>query len=53
VGKIVAVTLVLIAIASAIPIVTHKWVPPDDISTHGYLIDEQMSDTMAEAGSVF
>src|SRR5205823_10463021 len=30
-----------------------KWVPPDDISTHGYLIDEQMSDTMAEAGTCF
>jgi cytochrome c oxidase subunit 2 len=53
VGKIVAVTLVLITIASAVPILTHKWVPPDDISTHGYMIDEQMSDTMVEAGICF
>jgi len=53
VGKIVAVTIVLITIASAVPILTHKWVPPDDISTHGYLIDEQMSDTMVEAGICF
>jgi cytochrome c oxidase subunit 2 len=53
VGKIVAVTLVLITIASAVPILAHKWVPPDDISTHGYLIDEQMSDTMVEAGICF
>jgi cytochrome c oxidase subunit 2 len=53
VGKIVAVTLVLITIASAVPILTHKWVPPDDISTHGYMIDEQMSDTMLEAGVCF
>jgi cytochrome c oxidase subunit II len=53
VGKFVAVTLVLITIASAAPILMHKWVPPDDISTHGYLIDEQMSDTMAEAGICF
>ena len=52
-GKIVAVTLVLITIASAVPILAHKWVPPDDISTHGYLIDEQMSDTMVEAGICF
>jgi cytochrome c oxidase subunit 2 len=53
VGKIVAVTLVLITIASAVPILTHKWVPPADISTHGYMIDEQMSDTMLEAGVCF
>jgi cytochrome c oxidase subunit 2 len=53
VGKIVSVTLVLITIASAVPILAHKWVPPDDISTHGYLIDEQMSDTMVEAGICF
>jgi cytochrome c oxidase subunit 2 len=53
VGKLVAVTLILITIASAIPIIAHIWVPPVDISTHGPLIDEQMSDTMAEAGTCF
>src|SRR5438309_2620560 len=52
-AKIVAVTLVLITIASAIPIVAHIWVMPVDISTHGHLIDEQMSSTMAEAGISF
>ncbi len=42
--------IVVIAIASAIPIVIHIWEPPQDISPHGQLIDEQMSETMAEAG---
>src|SRR5437868_2282803 len=52
-SKIFAVTIVLIAIGSAIPIIMHTWAPPADISTHGALIDEQMSDTMAEAGISF
>jgi cytochrome c oxidase subunit 2 len=52
-GKLVAVTLILITIGSAVPIVAHIWVPPADISTHGYQIDEQMSDTMVEAGICF
>jgi cytochrome c oxidase subunit II len=52
-GKIFAVVLVVIALASAYPIVTHKYVPPEDISTHGHQIDEQLSDTMAEAGISF
>jgi len=29
------------------------YVMPEDISTHGYQIDEQLSDTMAEAGISF
>ncbi len=52
-GKLVAVTLILITIASAYPILAHIWVPPADISTHGHLIDEQIADTMAEAGTCF
>jgi len=52
-GKFVAVTIIVIAVASAIPIVMHTWEPPADISTHGALIDEQMSETMAEAGISF
>ena len=52
-AKIFAVTIILIAIGSAIPIIMHVWVPPADISTHGALIDEQMSNTMAEAGISF
>ncbi|MBV9573277.1 MAG: cytochrome C oxidase subunit II [Acidobacteriales bacterium] len=52
-AKFLAVTIVIIAIASAVPILRHTWAPPQDISTHGPLIDEQMSDTMAEAGISF
>jgi cytochrome c oxidase subunit II len=52
-AKIFAVTVILIAIASAIPIVMHMWPMPQDISVHGHLIDEQYADTMAEAGISF
>src|ERR1700691_5436085 len=52
-AKFFAVTIIVIAILSAVPILGHIWVAPDDISTHGYLIDEQMSETMAEAGIAF
>ncbi len=52
-AKLFAVTIVVIAIASALPIVLHTWEPPADISTHGHLIDEQMSETMVEAGVAF
>jgi cytochrome c oxidase subunit II len=52
-AKLFAVTLVVIAILSAVPILRHTWVAPEDISTHGHLIDEQMSETMAEAGIAF
>jgi len=52
-AKIFAVTIIVIAIASAIPILRHTWVAPEDVSTHGVMIDEQMSETMAEAGIAF
>ena len=52
-GKLLAVTIIIIAIASAVPFILHTWEPPSDISTHGGLIDEQMSDTMIEAGVSF
>src|ERR1700686_2312869 len=52
-AKLFAVTIILIAIASAIPIVMHMWPMPQDISTHGHLIDEQYADTMLEAGISF
>jgi cytochrome c oxidase subunit II len=52
-AKVFAVIIVVIAIASAIPIVMHMWPMPQDISTHGHLIDEQYADTMAEAGISF
>ncbi len=52
-GKFFAVIVVTIALASAYPILTHKYVMPEDISTHGHAIDDQLSDTMAEAGFSF
>ncbi len=54
-AKLFAVTIIVIAIASAIPIMTNAWytAAPQDISTHGYLIDHQMHDTMIEAGVAF
>ncbi len=52
-AKFFAITILVIAILSAIPILRHTWVAPEDISTHGHLIDEQMSETMAEAGIAF
>src|SRR5258708_1217920 len=52
-AKIFAVTIILNAIASAVPIVMHMWPMPQDISTHGALIDEQYADTMLEAGISF
>jgi cytochrome c oxidase subunit II len=52
-AKFFAITIVVIAILSAIPILRHTWAAPEDISTHGYLIDEQISETMAEAGIAF
>ncbi len=52
-AKLFAVTIIVIAIASAIPIIMHTWSAPEDISIHGPIIDDQMSETMAEAGIAF
>src|SRR5436309_4353192 len=52
-AKLFAVTLVIIALGSAAPILMHKWTPPQDISAHGPTIDDQMSHTMVEAGISF
>src|SRR3982074_3219849 len=52
-GKLFAVVLVNIVLASAYPIATHMYVMPEDISTHGHAIDDQLSDTMKEAGFSF
>jgi len=52
-GKALAVVLVIIALASAYPIVTHRFPLPEDISTHGHAIDQQLNDTMWEAGLSF
>jgi cytochrome c oxidase subunit II len=52
-GKLLAVVLVIIALGSAYPIVTHMFTLPPDISTHGHAIDDQFKDTMFEAGISF
>jgi cytochrome c oxidase subunit 2 len=59
-GKLFAVILTVIALLSAVPVITHTWfgtgislTPPEDISTHGHAIDDQMKDTMVEAGISF
>jgi cytochrome c oxidase subunit 2 len=52
-GKLLAVTIIVIAVLSAIPVVMHTWEPPADVSSHGQLIDDQMWETMVEAGVSF
>src|SRR5271169_6260450 len=52
-AKLFAVTILVIAILSAIPIIRNTWHPVEDISTHGQAIDDQLSDTMWEAGLSF
>jgi cytochrome c oxidase subunit 2 len=52
-GKFLAVTIIVIAVVSAIPVVMHTWEAPPNISTHGKMIDDQMADTMVEAGVSF
>ena len=52
-GKILAVVIVIIGLASAYPILKNQYPLPEDISTHGHLIDDQLNDTMIEAGISF
>jgi len=52
-AKLFAVTILVIAILSAIPIIRNTYHPMEDISTHGQAIDDQLSDTMWEAGISF
>jgi cytochrome c oxidase subunit II len=52
-AKVFAATIIIIAILSAIPIITHKWDLQPDISKNGVLIDRQFEDTMWEAGLSF
>jgi cytochrome c oxidase subunit 2 len=52
-AKLFAVTIIVIAIASAVPVVMHTWEPPKNISVQGKLIDDQFSETMLEAGACF
>ncbi|HEY8671055.1 MAG TPA: cytochrome C oxidase subunit II [Terriglobales bacterium] len=52
-AKLFAVTILLIAIISAVPVVRNTWHPMPDVSAHGQAIDDQLSDTMWEAGLSF
>jgi cytochrome c oxidase subunit 2 len=52
-AKLLALTIIVIAIVSAIPVVMHTWEAPANVSTHGQMIDDQMSETMVEAGVSF
>jgi cytochrome c oxidase subunit II len=52
-AKFFALTIVIIAIGSAVPIVNGIWTQPVDISTHGAEIDTQYRETMWEAGISF
>ena len=52
-AKLFAVTILVIAILSAIPIIRNTYHPVEDISTHGQAIDDQLSETMWEAGISF
>jgi cytochrome c oxidase subunit 2 len=52
-AKLFAVTIVVIMIVSAVPVFMNTWHPLPDISTHGQAIDDQMWETMIEAGISF
>src|SRR5258707_9644283 len=52
-GKLFGVILAIIALASAYPIAAYWYVKPIDIWTYGHAIEEQLADTMAEAGLAF
>ena len=52
-AKFFAITIIVIAILSAIPVVRNTWHPVEDVSAHGQAIDDQMSETMWEAGISF
>ena len=52
-AKLLAVTIVIIAALSAVPILRHTWEPPPDISREGPAIDHQIDETMKEAGICF
>jgi cytochrome c oxidase subunit II len=52
-GKLLAAMLVVVALASAYPIITHKYDPPESISTDGDLIDKQLHETTIQTGFFF
>src|SRR2546427_2335868 len=52
-GRLFAVVVTLIALASAAIFALHIWWLPPDISTHGARIDRQLNETMVVAGVLF
>src|SRR5207249_2826743 len=52
-GRLFAVVVTLIALASATIFALHIWWLPPDISTHGARIDRQLNETMVVAGVLF
>ncbi len=52
-GKIFAVIVVLVTIATAYCVIAHVWWMPVDISVHGPKIDKQLEETMLVAGLLF
>src|SRR5271166_1245490 len=53
VGKIFAVIVVLITLATAYCVIAHVWWMPVDISVHGPKIDHQIEETILVAGLLF
>jgi len=52
-GKVFALVVVLITIATAYCVITHAWWMPVDISVHGPRIDHQIEETILVAGVLF
>jgi len=52
-GRLFAVVVTLIALASTAFVVLHTWWLPPDISTHGSRIDRQLNETMIVVGVLF
>lgn len=52
-GRLFAVVLTVIALASATIFALHTWWLPPDISTHGGRIDRQLNETMIVVGVLF
>ena len=52
-ARFFAVTVVLAALLSAVPIVRQTWPAPQQISSTGHVLDREMTETMIEVGVLF
>lgn len=52
-AKLFAITIIVITVLSAVPVIRNTYHPVPDVSAHGQAIDDQMSETMIEAGLSF